>query len=98
MALSYTETKLPVLVFKEGKKVIAYTPALDISSCGETEQKARARLAEAVHLFFDELISMGTLDEVLEECGWQKEPLRHSWFPPHYTLSTEDSIKIPLGD
>ena len=95
MTLAYTETKLPVLVFKEGNKVVAYTPALDLSSCGDTEQLARTRLAEAVRLFFDELIARGTLDEVLEECGWQKGSYEHSWSPPHYKLTTDEPIKIP---
>lgn len=89
------EAKIPVLFFKEGKKVIAYSPAFDLSSCGDTEEQARKRFAEAVSLFIDELTSMGTLGEVLEECGWQKASRRRSWAPPVYK-SIEEAVKIPV--
>jgi hypothetical protein len=41
------EAKIPVLFFQEGKKVVAYSPALDLSTCGNTEQQARKRFGEA---------------------------------------------------
>jgi len=91
------EAKIPVLFFQEGKKVIAYSPALDLSSCGDTEQQARKRFGEAAVIFLTEIHKMGTVEEVLEEYGWHKVPNQHTWSPPIYRSCTEELIKIPAG-
>jgi hypothetical protein len=64
------QTKIPVILFEEGKKVVAYSPAIDLSTCGDTEEQARKRFVEAASIFFDEITRMGTVDDVLAECGW----------------------------
>ena len=69
-----------VLVFKEGDTYIAYTPQLDLSSCGDTPQEARRMLREAVELFLEEAERMGTLKDILQECGYHKDMDR--WIPP----------------
>jgi len=89
------EAKIPVLFFEEGGKVIAYSPAFDLSTCGDTEEKARNRFAEAVKIFLGEITKMGTLSEVLEECGWRKVPKKHEWHPPVYK-TTEEAVSIPV--
>ncbi|MCJ7426117.1 MAG: hypothetical protein MUO17_03150 [Dehalococcoidales bacterium] len=91
------EAKIPVLFFEEGKKVIAYSPALDLSSCGDSEEQARQRFAEAAMIFLNEITEMGTLSEVLEEYGWHKAPDKDRWFPPVYKGSTEEAVRIPVG-
>ncbi|NLE08268.1 MAG: hypothetical protein GX631_03310 [Dehalococcoidales bacterium] len=90
------KAKIPVILFKEGKNIIAYSPALDLSSCGPTEEAARERFAEAARLFLTETAKMGTLDEVMKECGWKKVPNKQGWQPPVYK-STEESVNIPSG-
>jgi len=95
--MANSEAKIPVIFFQEGNKVIAYSPALDLSTCGDTEQQAHSRFTEAVRIFFKEAAKMGTLSEVLEECGWQKDPHKRVWSPPEYKSFTEESVKIPLG-
>ena len=89
------EAKIPILFFEEGNKVIAYSPAFDLSSCGDTEEMARSRFAEAIAIFLGEIAKMGTLNDVLEECGWHKVPKKHGWYPPVYK-TTEEAISIPL--
>ncbi len=89
------EVRVPVLFFEEGNKVIAYSPAFDLSSCGDTEEGARSRFVEAVAIFLREISRMGTLNEVLEECGWRKVPRKHGWYPPVYK-ATEEAISIPI--
>ncbi len=89
------KANIPVLFFEEGNKVIAYSPAFDLSSCGETEEKARSRFAEAVAIFLSEVTRMGTLNEVLAECGWRKVPEKQGWYPPVYK-TTEEAISIPI--
>jgi len=65
---------------KEEKSFIAYSPAIDLSSCGRTVLEAKANFEEALGIFIEECLSMGTLKEVLESCGWTKTR-KNGWFP-----------------
>jgi hypothetical protein len=91
------ETRIPVVFFEEGDKVIAYSPALDLSTFGNSEEQARKRFIEATTIFLDEITEMGTLDEVLEECGWHKSKTKPAWTPPVFRTCTEELIQIPTG-
>lgn len=97
MKLKKIITEVPVTIFKEGNKYIAYTPALDISTFGNTFEQARSRFIELVQSFLEETLEMGTLDEVLQECGWQKveKPQKH-WIPPHIIAQVQEEIKVPV--
>jgi hypothetical protein len=66
------EISLTLQVWKEGASHVAYTPELDISSCGKTASQAKARLREAVSLFIEAAADMGTLEEILAEAGFEK--------------------------
>ncbi len=72
LALMKSYVNLPVTILKEGKNYVAYTPALDLSSCGKTLKEAEKMFAESVQLFFEELDRMGTTHEVLTQLGWKK--------------------------
>ena len=96
MVDSYRKSDIPVLFFEEGDKVVAYSPALDLSTCGDTEEQARKRFSEATEVFFKELIDMGTLDDVLGECGWHKVAATGEWSPPVYRRTRKESVKIPV--
>ena len=56
---------LPIVVFREGTSYVAYSPVLDLSTSAKTYKKAQERFSEAVNIFFDELVLLGTVDEVL---------------------------------
>ena len=56
---------ISVKLFKEGQSYVAYTPVLDLSSCGKTEKKALQNISDAAQLFIKECIKDGTLEEVL---------------------------------
>ncbi len=58
---------------KEGDLYVSICPDLDIASQGETEQQARDNLAEAISGFILTCLEMGTLHQVLMECGFGKE-------------------------
>ena len=58
-------------LFKEGDVYVAHVPGLDVSSCGDTQEKARTNIQDAVRGFLETSRDMGTLDEVLEEAGYQ---------------------------
>jgi hypothetical protein len=92
------EAKVPLFLFREGGKVIAYSPAFDLSTYAGNEEEARRRFGEVVTIFLKECAQMGTLDEVLEECGWQKSienPLK--WSHPSHGSYQEESVKIPMS-
>ncbi len=87
-----SKAQLPVQIFKQGKRFVAYTPVLDLSTSGRTEKEAKVRFHELVQIFFEELEEMGTMEEVLLSLGWQKA--KSQWRPPH--ISDEKvSVSIP---
>jgi len=88
------QVSLPVMFIKENNQFVAYTPALDLSTCGDTFEQAQKRFAEAVQIFIAKCYSMGTLGEVLRDLGWKKN--RNNWLPP--TVVSQDShlFNIPV--
>ena len=88
------EVSIPISFLREDDKYIAYTPALDLSTYGSTEDEAKRRFSEAVEILFNELDEKGTLHEVLTGLGWKR--IDKSWQPP--TVKTElESIKVPAA-
>jgi predicted RNase H-like HicB family nuclease len=80
------------IVFLEGDTYVAYSPKLDISSCGGTVDEARHNLKTAVRLFLEEAERMGTLDDILSESGYEKEGVG-SWLAPQ--LIAAERLSIP---
>jgi len=68
--------------FKEGEVYVSLCPELNVSSFGDTIDEAKASLKEAVEAFIEECELMGTLEEVLEEAGFDRrsEP-SETWVP-----------------
>lgn len=84
---------LPVLFLREGMDFIAYSPAIDLSTAGETFEDAQKNFEEASQAFFEEMISQGTLEKGLKELGWQKND-------DHYTppvLIGQETQKIRVS-
>ncbi|MCL4353591.1 type II toxin-antitoxin system HicB family antitoxin [Patescibacteria group bacterium] len=86
---------LPVSILKEGDAFVAYTPVLDLSTSGNTFEQAQKNFVEAVNLFFEELMEMGTADEVLKDLGWQKQD-NNVLIPPVVIANQTESFSIPL--
>ena len=59
-----------VQVFREGNLFVSYNPELDVSSCGETIDKAKMNLRDAMKGFLKSAAKMGTLAGILEEAGY----------------------------
>ncbi|OGG93830.1 hypothetical protein A2609_01110 [Candidatus Kaiserbacteria bacterium RIFOXYD1_FULL_47_14] len=88
----HLELNLPVSFIQEGGQVVAYTPALDLSTSGKNEAEAKRRFSEIVSIFFKDLIENGTVDAVLSDLGWHKGQV--AWNPP--TISQESiSVRVP---
>ena len=96
--MNYIETNIPVSFYKEGSQFIAYCPALDISTCGDTFEEAKKNFAELFDIFLSETIKLGTLEEVLLECGWKKVTRpKLQWKPPvrKFITETVEHFKLP---
>lgn len=63
---------LPVMITKQNKRFVAYTPALDISTSGKSEREVKQRFSEIISIFLEEIIEAKIVDDVLLELGWQK--------------------------
>jgi len=87
------EVSLPVSILREGKKFIAYTPALDLSTSANTYEKVRERFNEIVNIFFEELIKKGTLEDVLRDLGWRR--VRRKWSPPVVVSQESQIVRVP---
>lgn len=66
------ELNLTMQVWKEGPTYVAYSPELDVSSCGRTASRAKSNLREAISLFLEEAANQGTLEDILSEAGFEK--------------------------
>jgi predicted RNase H-like HicB family nuclease len=86
---------LPVTIFREGDQFVAYSPALDLSSSGLSEQEAKRMFSEAVETFFEELIDMGTRDSVLKDLGWTKT--KGKFQPPEVIRQSVMNVMVPLA-
>ena len=74
-----------VQIWKEGDVYVARAVPLDVMSCGESPEQARANLQEAVDLFLKTAAAHGTLTEVLEECGYVRQDAE--WRAPKLLIS-----------
>ncbi|MBA3030992.1 MAG: hypothetical protein FP816_19570 [Desulfobacteraceae bacterium] len=82
--------RLPVKLLKKRKWYIASCPILDVVTQGDTEKKARDSLIDALTLFLSTSIEMGTLNEVLKQCGFRTSEA------PASSTNQEDYINIPI--
>ena len=83
---------IPVSILKEGKRYVAYTPALDLSTSGKTYKETQKRFSEIVSIFIEEIAKAGTLDSVLSDLGWKK--VKTSWIPPLVISQNLQTIEV----
>jgi predicted RNase H-like HicB family nuclease len=57
-------------IWKEGNMYTSYCHELDVVSCGDTVEKARENLKDAIEIFLEETAKKGILKELLEEAGF----------------------------
>jgi len=87
MNIDYT-----VQIWKEGKQFVAHAMPLDVMSSGMTPEEARKALDEAVRLFLNTAADMGTLEEILEEVGYQRT--NDTWAEPAWMAIEKHSTVI----
>ena len=86
---------LPVSFLRESDQFVAYTPALDLSTSGPTLEEAKKNFTEAVGIFFDEIIEMGTFEDVLLDLGWKKK--NEAFIPPVIISQGMESVNVPFA-
>jgi predicted RNase H-like HicB family nuclease len=72
-----------VQIWKEGNQFVAHAMPLDVMSAGDTAEEARKALDEAVRLFLTTAAEAGTLEEVLEETGYERKE-EGTWMSPDW--------------
>jgi hypothetical protein len=88
------EFNLPVSFIREDKRIVAYSPALDLSTSAKNYKEARRRFSEIVNIFFEELIKRDTLEEILGDLGWKK--IQAKWIPPAVISQESQTIQVPI--
>ena len=93
--ISIPSLKLTVNFIKDRKQVIAYSPALDISTVGKSEKHAKKRFEELVRIFLKDISERNVLNEVLTELGWKKicSSRKSEWVPPQ--IKSVD-LRVPM--
>lgn len=85
---------LPVLITKQNKRFVAFTPALDLSTSGKSAKQAKERFIELANIFLEEIFKAKTADDVLSELGWKK--VQKKWNPPEIISSQSIGLRIPI--
>ena len=67
------EINITIEVWQKGKWFIAKCPELDFISQGTTREEAKKNLLEVIQIQFEEMNEIGTLNEYLTECGYEKQ-------------------------
>lgn len=94
MASKNLSFSLQVVITKHGRRFVAYTPALDISTSGKSEKDVKNKFVELANLFLEELMQAGTTKDVLSELGWTK--IEKRWAPPEVVSAKSIDLRMPM--
>ncbi len=83
-------------LFPEGSVIVAYARALDLASCGKTQNEAVHALMEALRLFLSVSQQRGTLDRILVDSGFVLQG--DMWRVPTETEGWTPDDQVPPDD
>lgn len=90
--------KLKTQFFKEDGIIVGLAPELNVSSFGKDLTSARQALAEAIDGFLETCRDMCTLEDVLEEAGFNIGSSKYVWEPPKIIKKEQLAFKVePSG-
>jgi predicted RNase H-like HicB family nuclease len=93
--MSKVHVDYTVQIWQEGNQYVAHAMPLDVMSAGPTPDEARKALDEAVHLFLMTALDMGTLDDILQEAGYQ---LREgNWVSPVWVAIERRATEVGVS-
>ena len=81
-----------VHIWREGEQFVAHALPLDVMSSGPTPQGAREAVDEAVRCFLRTAADTGTLDQVLEDCGYERHDAR--WSSPDWVGVERHAVAV----
>lgn len=81
-----------VQIWLEGQHYTAHAMPIDVMSSGLSPDEARQAVDEVVHLFLVTAKDMGTLDEILEECGYSHQ--KQYWMSPSWIAIEKRSTLV----
>ena len=81
-------------IWKEGNQYITHAMPLDVMSAGPSPEEARKALDEAVRLFLATAADMGTLEEILQECGYEFR--QGGWVSPSWVAIERRSAVVTV--
>ncbi|MHB8653321.1 MAG: hypothetical protein ACYDA9_05515 [Terriglobia bacterium] len=87
MLIDYT-----VQMWKEGHQFVAHAMPLDVMSSGPTPEEAKRALDEAVRLFLLTASDQGSLEEILNESGY--ELIDGQWVSPSWVGIEKHSTPV----
>ena len=100
------EGKVTVVFFREKdeQNIVAYCPVLDLSTCGNTIEKAKQNFIECLKIYLEETIKHGTLERDLLKLGWKPNVVNLTIVPPLQDkcrsiplhILRKEEIRIPL--
>jgi len=67
------ELNITIEVWQKKSWFVAKCPELDFISQGKTRDEAKENLLEVIQIQFEEMTEMGTLDDYLAECGYERK-------------------------
>ena len=86
------KVEVAIFISKEGEAFVAYCPALELSSYGDSEREAREAFEESLEIFVEETTKSGTLEKVLLKLGWTLQQIpKMDYRPPQ--LSEEELFR-----
>jgi len=83
-----------VHIWREGSQYIAHAMPLDVMSSGPTPESARSALDEAVRAFLLTAADTSTLEQVLEDCGYERRGDR--WFSPDFVALERHELALTV--
>jgi len=87
MNIEYT-----VHIWQEEEQYIAHAMPLDVMSSGHTIEEARAALYEAVELYLETAEQINTLNELLQEAGYEFR--QENWVSPTWVAVERHSTLV----
>ena len=83
-----------VHIWKEGGQYVAHAMPLDVMSSGSTPESARLALDEAVRAFLLTAADAGTLEQVLEESGYERHG--DQWLSPNFVALERHELAVSV--
>lgn len=89
---------LTLVIFTENNQFVVYSPALDLSSYGDTKNEALISFKESLEIFLDYTLKKGTLNDILLDLGWTiKLKPKPKYIPPDFEeIKQTNNILITL--